>query len=104
MTELATAVPPTWKESAEQESTKVELDTLRNDARRQQTELQETVSFHKQYREAVTKAGDCLRDIEERMEDAPSVNNDSQNGPSFEVSMILSFISRADNKGYITFW
>ena len=90
MTEIAAAVPPTWKESTEQESTKVELDALRNDARRKQAELHETISFHKQYREAVVKAGDCLCEIEKKLEDTASFGNELENGPFIEVRIALS--------------
>lgn len=64
MTDLAATVP--WKETLEA-STEARLQTIRNDARLKQQELHETISFHRQYREAVGKASDCLREIEQKL-------------------------------------
>ena len=85
MTEIAASVPPTWKESNEQETTKEEFDTIRNNARRRQAELHETISFHKQYREAVITAVDRLREIEENLEGKESTENEAEDRPQIEV-------------------
>ena len=88
MTEIAAGVPPTWEEATKQESVKARLDMLRNDTRRQQAELQETVSFHKQYHEAVVRAGESLKEIEEKLDDEASVISELEKGPLLEVSVI----------------
>ena len=67
MTDVASTIP--WKESMDQESAAVSFKALRNDARKKQQELHETISSHKQYREALVKANVCLREIEERLTD-----------------------------------
>ena len=82
MTDLAATVP--WKETTEA-STEASLETIRNDARRKQQELHETISFHKQYREAVGKASDCLREIEQKLAEKESQDNGPQNRSIFEV-------------------
>lgn len=87
MTDIAATVP--WKESTEQESTEASLETIRNDARRKQQELHETISFHKQYREAVVNASDCLGEIEEKLVDKESHDNGLQNRPFYEVSAVV---------------
>lgn len=81
MTDVASTIP--WKESIDQESAVVSFEALRNDARKKQQELHETISFHKQYREAVVKANDCLREIEEKLED------ETRNRSGFEVKSRL---------------
>lgn len=82
MTDLAATVP--WKETTEA-STEARLKTIRNDAKRKQQELHETISFHKQYREAVGKASDCLCEIEQKLADKESQDNGLQNRSFFEV-------------------
>ena len=84
MTDIAATVP--WKEFTEQESIEASLETIRNDAKRKQQELHETISFHKQYREAVAKASDCLGEIEEKFADKESLDNGPQNRSFYEVS------------------
>ena len=83
MADVAATVP--WKESIEQHSTEASLETLRNDTRRKQQELHETISFHKQYREAVVKANDCLREIEEKLADKDSLEDEMLQRSYFEV-------------------
>ena len=89
MTDIAATVPSTWKESSEQQLGKIQLDMRRNDARRQQTELQETISFHKQYHEAVVRAGERIKEIEDKLEDKASIDTGLENGVLFEVGDIL---------------
>lgn len=82
MTDLAATVP--WKETTEA-STEASLETIRNDARLKQQELHETISFHRQYREAVGKASDCLREIEQKLAEKESQDNGLPNRSFFEV-------------------
>ena len=82
MTDLAATVP--WKETTE-DSTEASLETIRNDARRKQHELHETISFHKQYRDAIGKASDCLHEIEQKLAEKESQDNGLQNKSFFEV-------------------
>lgn len=84
MTEIAATVP--WKDSIEQQPTEASLETIRNDARRKQQELHETISFHKQYREAVGKASDFLGEIEEKLADKESIDSELPNRSFHEVS------------------
>ncbi|KAL9958264.1 hypothetical protein ACROYT_G035259 [Oculina patagonica] len=92
MTDIAATVP--WKESTEQESTEASLETIRNDAKRKQQELHETISFHKQYREAVVKASDCLCEIEEKLVDKESLDYGLQNRPlNEELQQILDDVA-----------
>lgn len=82
MTDLAATVP--WKETTEA-STEASLETIRNDARLKQQELHETISFHRQYREAVGKASDCLREIEQKLAEKESQDNGLPSRSFFEV-------------------
>lgn len=67
MTDLAATVP--WKETTEAST----------------QELHETISFHRQYREAVGKASDCLREIEQKLAEKESQDNGLPNRSFFEV-------------------
>ena len=92
MTDITATVPSTWKESREQALGKIQLDMRRNDAKRQQTELQETISFHKQCHEAVVRADERMKEIEDKLEERASIDTGLENRALFEVSVILSFI------------
>ena len=93
MANIAANVPSTWKESNEQESARAQLDLLRNDARQQQIELKDTISFQKQYHEAVARAGDTLKEIEDKLHDKASEDIELQNGALFEASVMWTFLA-----------
>ena len=81
MADIAATIP--WEETTE-DSTEASLETIRNDARRKQQELHEAISFHIQYRDAVGKASDCLREIEQKLAEK-SQDNGLQDRSFFEV-------------------
>lgn len=96
MADIAANVPSTWRESNEQELARAQLDLLRNDARQQEIELQDTISFHKQYHEAVARAGDTLKEIEDELHDKASEDIELQNGAQFEASVEIFSVSGQD--------
>ena len=85
MTEIATTVPSTWKESRESEQESVRLNGMKNDAERQQVELLESIECHKQYHEAVMRTEKTLKEIENKLEEGFK-DTELQNATLFEVT------------------
>ena len=85
VSENAARVPATFRESKEQESKMASLVKLLENAKSSQETLQETVSFHKQYQEAVDQVCNCFREIEEELQREQQPESEQEGRSLFQV-------------------